>query len=127
MSFLIIKVSDENASKILHHWKQGARRKEIADYFIRDLGSGTYLTEPTGEMLALAWSLKERYENKVDVFVAELLTENEVPKIIKEVSRCLTEKPKSVEILRKVKDIRMKCYVSSNETSLDSFVNLGTE
>lgn len=120
-AFLIIKASDESARKILGKWMKGVDRGDIANQFIRDLGNGTYLTEPSGEILALAWGLRKRYENKVDIFVADLLTENEIPYKVREVTECLMENPDSKKALNQVKDIQMKCTVSSNEISLDSF------
>jgi len=127
MAFLIIKSSDPSANRLLGSWKKRTDRPEIAKQIIRDFGNGTFLTEPTGEMLALAWGLRKRYKNKVDVFVAELLTDNEIPYVVREVSTCLAEKPSTQNILEKVKDIRMKCSVSSNEISLSSFENPRTE
>jgi len=121
MSFLIIRAFDKTAAEILAQWKRGDKRKEIKDQFIQELGKGIYLTEATGEMLALVWSLRERYDSKVDVFVADLLTDHDIPYGVKEASKCLVEKPTSVEVLKRVRGLRMRCSVSSNETSLDLY------
>lgn len=121
MAFLIIKASTEASAALLGQWYRGEYRKDIQHHFIRHLGNGTYLTEPSGEALALAWSLRERFEGKVDIFVAEPLRENDIPYRVQEVAKCLIENPNSKKILKKVKGLKMKCSVSSNEISLDSY------
>lgn len=115
MSFLIIKTNSEEARKRLSDWKNGHRRKDIQDKFIRELGNGTYLTEATGDILALAWALRKRYKGKVDVFVADLLRENKIPDNIMEVVECMEKKPKAKKPLEKVSEVRIRCTVDLNE------------
>ncbi len=115
MAFLIVKANSESARTHLSKWSKGHSRKEIQDKFIRDLGNGTYLTEATGDVLALVWALRKRYKGNVDVFVASSLRENHIPENVKEVIKCLTKKPKAKKPLKRVSNVKMRCYISSSE------------
>ena len=71
MAFIIIKSNSEAANKILGKWYRGENRKDMQKQFIRYLGNGTYLTELTGEMIALIWSMRKNFDNRIDLFLSE--------------------------------------------------------
>lgn len=121
MAFFIVKTSLESADELLRSWFNGESREEIQKQFVRKLSRGVYLTEAAGDILALLWALKNRHNGKVDIFLAEPLHEWDIPYKVKEVAKCLIEKPSAKERLRQVKEIKLKCSVSSNENSLESY------
>jgi len=110
MVFLIIEALDESTAKTLKTWANGIKREDIQKYFIRNMGNSTYLTEANGEVLALALALKERSNGKVEIFIAKPLSELDIPDEIKEVVRCLVERPTVRKELEKVKNLRARCY-----------------
>lgn len=115
VSFFIVKTSDKSVADLLNKWFRGEMREEITDHFIRILGNGTYLTEPSGEILALVWSLRERSEGKVEVFVARPLREMDLPEKVRDAAKWLAEKPKSRQPLKEVTNLRVNCSIDLSE------------
>jgi len=111
MVFLIIEALDESTAKTLKTWANGTKREDIQKYFIRNMGNSTYLTEANGELLALALALKERSNGKVEIFVVKPLSELDIPDEIKEVMKCLVEKPTVRKELEKVRNLKARCYI----------------
>jgi hypothetical protein len=76
--FFIIKATTSRAIHTLHRWKNGDQRKYLKSEFIRFLGDGTFLTEPSSHLLKLISKLKKEGEI-IDVFKADLMAEFEFP------------------------------------------------
>lgn len=115
MAFLIVKTNNEDTNRILLDWFQGKYRPYIQDKFIRHFGNGTYLVEAHGDILALVWALKKRHDDKIDVFAADLLRDNDIPDSVKEVADHIEEKPMAKNILEDVEEVRIRCSTRSNE------------
>jgi len=114
MAFLIVHAVSKDVQEVLYKWYNGRRRKEVQDHFVMKLGPSCYLTEATGDVLALLWALKKRHEQKLDIYAAEPLHEWDLPDKVKEVvDTCLEEKPTSKKALEEVKGIRIDCSLSS--------------
>lgn len=103
---------ENSIQKIIWDWKKGRRRKNLQSYFIEKLDTRTFLIEASGEMLTLLWSLKKRFNNKLDLFIAEPLYERDLPKTVKEVVKCLEKKPTIKKELEKVKNLKIECLVN---------------
>lgn len=103
---------ENSIQKIIWDWKIGRFRKNLQSYFIEKLDPRTFLMEANGELLTLLWSLKERYDNKLDLFIAEPIYKRDLPIKVKEVIKCLNEKPKMKKELEKVKNLKIECLVN---------------
>lgn len=112
MTFIMVHCIENSIASIIWDWFEGRSRKELQSYFMEKLDTRTFLMELNGELLSLLWSLKERYDNKLDIFIAEPLYERDLPEEIKEVVKCLKENPKKRKILEKVKDLKIRCSLN---------------
>ena len=112
MTFLLVHCIDNSITKIIWDWHKGRYRENLQSYFIEKLDTRTFLMEANGELLSLLWSLKKRYNEKLDIFIAEPLYESDLPKEIKEVVKCLEENPKMRKDLEKVKNLKIKCSLN---------------
>jgi len=112
MPFILIYCIENKILEIIRGWINGTRRKELQDYFMEKLDTRVYLLEANGELLALLWSLKERYDNKLDLFIAEPIYKRDLPIKLKEVIKCLKEQPKMKKELVKVKNLKIECLVN---------------
>ncbi|HUY01059.1 MAG TPA: hypothetical protein VMV49_15960 [Candidatus Deferrimicrobium sp.] len=123
MTFLIIKIRNTTVKDIIWSWHQDKRRQDINKFFIEKLSSDVFLTESNGEILAMLWSLRKRFDEGLDIFVAEPLHEWDIPEKVLEVSRCLEEKPKSRKILQEARNLELTCSLSVREKSSQSSSN----
>ena len=112
MTFIMVHCIENSITRIIYDWIEGRRRQELQSYFMEKLDTRTFLMESNGELLSLLWSLKKRYNNKLDIFIAEPLYESDLPKEIKEVVKCLEENPKMRKDLEKVKNLKIKCLLN---------------
>ncbi len=115
MAFLIIKSNDEAASNVLSRWHRGVVRKELKNQFIRQLGNGTYLTDLTGEMLASVWALRKRYDNRIDIFISDLMLEDNIPKKLRNISEALINNPKSKRLFNEANRVKLSCTMILRE------------
>jgi len=112
MTFILVHCTENKILKIIGKWKKGLTRENLQDYFMEKLDPRTFLMEANGELLALLWSLKERYDNKLDLFIAEPIYKRDLPIKLKEVIKCLKEQPKMKKELVKVKNLKIECLVN---------------
>ena len=117
MTFLIIKIRNQAIRKTISEWINQNTRDNIKNNILEKLGPNVYLVDSSGEMLALLWSLRKRFNDELDIFLAEPIHEKNLPKEILEVSRWLEESPKSRKILEKVKNLKMTCSINVKEKS----------
>lgn len=112
MTFILVHCIENSITRIIWDWMEGRRRQELQSYFMEKLDTRTYLMESNGKLLSLLWSLKRRYNNKLDIFIAEPLYERDLPKEIKEVVKCLEKNPKMRKELEKVKNLKIVCSLN---------------
>jgi len=119
MAFLIIKSNDDMASRIIAKWYRGERREDLKTQFIRQLGSGIYLTDLTGEMLASVWALRKRYDDKIDIFISDLVLDNNIPEKLRMISEDLVNNPKSKKLFNKANRVKLSCTMNLKEKLLE--------
>ncbi len=112
MTFILVHCMENSVQKMIWDWKKGRHRKNLQSYFIEKLDARTFLMEANGELLTLLWSLKKRFNNKLDIFITEPIYERDLPKTVKEVVKCLEEKPTMRKELEKVKNLKIRCSVN---------------
>jgi len=108
ITFILIHCIDNSVLKTIWNWKKGRIRENLQSYFIEKLDTRTYLMEANGELLSLLWSLKKRFSNKLDIFLAEPLYERDIPKKLLEVVKCLEKNPKMRLDLEQVKNLKIE-------------------
>lgn len=119
MAFLIVKSNDDLSSNVLSRWYRGVVRKELKNQFIRHLGNGTYLTDLTGEMLASIWALRKRHNNKIDLFIADLILDDNIPEKLRSISEALINNPKSKKLFDEANRVKLSCTMILKEKLLD--------
>ena len=112
MTFILIHCMENSVLKTIWNWKKGRYRENLQSYYMEQLDSRTFLIEANGELLSLIWALKKRFNDKLDIFIAEPLYERDIPNEIKEVVKCLEEKPTMRKELEKVKNLKIECLLS---------------
>lgn len=119
MAFICVNTTNKNIERELGLLAKGDRRSYIQKHFIRKLGPGTYLLDGNAAALALVYDIKKRYDGSVYIYIAESLTDSEIPKKVREV----VEKCKGGEkrLLRKeleeLEKIKMRCSMSLKGSS----------
>lgn len=118
MAFLLVNTTDEKTEEKLNAWYMGRKRSNIRKYFIRKLGTGTYLLDGNAIMLALLHDLRKRHKGNVYIYAVESLPDSEVPKKVKEVvERCQGERFLPKEELKGLEKIKIRCSVNLKESS----------
>ncbi len=112
MTYLLLLPYNASTKKRLEAWRKSIRRN-LQKYFIKRLGPA-YMFEANGEILALAWALKKRSGDNLEIYVMDnLITEMDIPEEVLTYAKKLIEKPtlrKETEELKKLR--RLKLWIT---------------
>jgi hypothetical protein len=119
MTFIIVNTTNSIVEHLLRNWQNGIDRRYARQYFIRKLGSGTYLMKGNAAVLALLYDLKTKYNENVYIFIAESLSvEPEFPEeVVRVVKLCQERKLHLLEKdLKPLEETKIDCSVSWNQS-----------
>ena len=109
MAYILLEPLNEKTRVGLKSWI-AQRREGLSKYFIRKVGK-TYLFEANGEILALAYALRERSEGNLAIyFVREFISTVSIPNEILEEGKRLIKQPTLREGLEDLQ--RWKAWIS---------------
>ena len=112
MSYLLLEPLNKQTQVRVSEWINGKKREDsnIKLFFIRKVGKA-YLFEANGEILALAYGLRERSEGNLAIyFVREFISTVSIPDEILDKGKKLIKQPTLREGLEDLK--RWKAWIS---------------
>ena len=71
--YVIAYPLSDRVRRILQHYAQGTRRKEMSKYFVKfNFGAG-FLFRANGYTLSILHALRERYQEEMDIYYADVI------------------------------------------------------
>jgi len=123
MVFIIVNSTNPTVGRLLNAWFKPKRRDRTTaqKYFIRQLGTGTYLMEANAAVLALLYDLKQKHEGDVYIYVAKpLIVRPEFPQEVVEVVEKCRKNGRNLQEkdLKPLERIEIDCSVSWKQSFL---------